>query len=152
MKEVMIEPKEIDVDFHITLLALSTVVGHTMGWIYRLAPGYTPRKADKIVDTIVQRFRDHEYYESTPLEVIQVVSNELDEILDYLYDFKEFKELNLSQKEFKDGIKVDDPNRLSYLVLNKSMEYSEEDDFIDLDALKRNIKNSIQNEWDSDKY
>ena len=93
MKEVMIEPKEIDVDFHITLLALSTVVGHTMGWIYRLAPGYAHRKTDKIVDTIVQRFRDHEYYESTPLEVIQVVSNELDEILDYLYDFKEFKEL-----------------------------------------------------------
>jgi hypothetical protein len=143
MSEVKTEPKEVEIDFQYFELTLDTTIGHTMGWIYRLAPNYAPRKATEIVETICKRFRSYYRYQKEPVERIMLLdTDELSKVLEYLFNFKDFRELNLSQKEFDEGVNVDSSDRLMIMVYNLNSS-EPENDFIDLSILKRNIIKSI---------
>lgn len=112
----------------------------TTGWLYSLAPGHKPRFINEIVDEMIVRFKrgaqhignDFFYHEINQFDLRLFVE-------DILMPIKQFKDLNLSNKEYGLGIDVDDPNRQKFIFTSRYSSIPEDEDFIDLDACIMNI-------------
>ncbi len=58
----------------------------------------------------------------------------------------EIRDWNLSQVEYQNGVKVDDEKRDGFVFVSRYGQPQPEHDFIDIDALKRNIAVSLERE------
>ena len=56
-----------------------------------------------------------------------------------LMPIDKFRDLNLSPREYKQGIGVDDPNRPKFQFVSAFDSIPDDDNFVDLDACIRNI-------------
>ena len=122
---------------------------HTVsGVLYDLAPSHKPRRIDEIIEQCC-KFCDERIGDEF---VIHLDEKEVwDFVKDMIYDFKPFRQLNLSQAELDNGITdCDDPNRKGgfaacfvghddngdVVSIETTKNYN---DFIDLDAAVQNI-------------
>lgn len=118
-----------------TIISLSSFINTSVGQIYRLAPNYNPRNIGIITSKIIEEFKkdaqticDSFFYYSVDLNEVQKFTENI------LMAIDEFQELNLSEEEYRNGVKVTDERSGHY------------DDFVDLDACIRNIANIIVND------
>lgn len=128
---------------HLTERTLMCLIG---GQLFNQAPNRQPRKAEIIMTKFRDSFRekahnDNEYYS------IAIEEKESQKFIkDLLFNIPEFKELNLSQVEFDNGISVDDESRAKFKFSSAYDKYTTESwktDFIDLDAFIQNIMYAI---------
>lgn len=114
-----------------------------IGVIYELAPNHKPRKIDEIISHIENYFYVHDITDEN--HWLQLWADEADLINfvdEVIGDCNAFRELNLSQVEFENGVSIDDP-REGYVFVTFGCEPAPEHDFIDLDACKRNIADDL---------
>ena len=110
------------------------------GCIYELAPYHKPRFIDEIVDEIIKRFKkdcksigtDFFYYEVELKDLYKFIENILKPI-------DKFRDLNLSPREYRQGIDVEDPNRPKFQFVSAFDSIPKDDCFVDLDACIQNI-------------
>ena len=136
-------------------ISLRVVVQSIAGQLYAQAPAYNPRKSEIIMKKVVENYLD--FIRSKDSDITDDIifdkaynsipeKNLVDFIKSLIWDIPEFKELNLSQREYENNISVDDPNRSKYRFVTRydvdTME-SIRDDFIDLDAFLNNIIRNI---------
>lgn len=127
------------------------------GQLFSQAPNKEPRRAEIIMRKVRDNFRKQaksfkEYY------YIELEYNNKSEIFDFisnlLMSIEEFQELNLSQIELDQGIKVDDPSRSKFSfhsMYDKVNSESWKNDFVDLDAFIRNVYTNIMNHIERDR-
>lgn len=117
---------------------LMFVVG---GLLFKQSPNKQPRKAETIMVKVRDAFRkdafnDNEWY------TVHVPTGKMYSYIEKLmYSISEFEELNLSQIEYDNGVKIDD-DREGYLLSSAYDKYDKDswkDDFVDLDAFIRNV-------------
>lgn len=131
----------------------SEVVGHIAMWLYRLAPKHRPRKVDSIIDSVI-KYMDNTF--TTPMKSDPEFRTRDFEDKDSLYSYidtmmkriKEFRELNLTWREYVSGIDVDSPDRESVVVFTsmysvKPADAWFEQDFVDLDAFVQDVTSSL---------
>lgn len=126
-------------------VSLNEFIRVTTGWLYSLAPGHKPRFINEIVDEMIVRFKrdaqhigdDFFYHEVNWFGLRVLVEN-------VLMPIKQFRDLNLSKREYGLGIDVDDPNRTEFVFVSRGSSIPEENNFIDLDACIRNIVSSLE--------
>ena len=118
---------------------LDDFIENAVGVIYYLAPYHKPRHMDEIMDGIIENFKVgakqplNLYYHDVELKDLYKF------ISDILMPIDRFRELNLSQREYDAGIKVDDENRQEFVFTSMYTDIPDYDDFIDLDACIQNI-------------
>lgn len=118
---------------------LMFVVG---GLLFRQAPNRSPRKAEIIMQKVKESFRKEAYNDNEWYTVHVPIDEMRDYIEKLMYSISEFEELNLSQIEFDNGVKVDDEDRGKYYFSSAFDKYNKDswkDDFVDLDAFVRNV-------------
>jgi len=121
-------------------VSLNEFIRVATGWIYELAPYHKPRFIDEIVDEIIRRFKadcrsigtDFFYYEVELKDLYEFIKN-------ILMPIDKFRDLNLSPREYKQGICVDDPNRPEFQFVSAFDSIPDDDNFVDLDACIQNI-------------
>lgn len=124
----------------IVCVSLSEFIRVATGWMYGLAPYHKPRFIDEIVDEIIKRFKadcksigtDFFYYELELKDLYEFIEN-------ILMPIEKFRDLNLSPREYEQGIAFDDPNRPKFQFVSAFGSIPEEDSFVDLDACIQNI-------------
>lgn len=116
------------------------------GQLFDQAPNRQPRKAEIIMRKVRDVFRkgaqnQNEFY------YVRIESGKLyDWLKDILFAIPEFQELNLSQVEFENGVKVGDGSRAKFNFTSRYDVYNSESwksDFVDLDAFVRNACNML---------
>ena len=139
----------------ITTWPVYIIAEHTAAALYGLAPRHQPRKMEYIMSKFVSRMETHEqvkshgatgtekfYYFETDFDGIRTI------IHDLLFGIREFRELNLTQKEYEAEVDPDDPNRGGFVLTSRYDVYPEDhwkDDFVDLDAAIQNIMCGLRN-------
>jgi hypothetical protein len=121
-------------------VSLNEFIRVATGCIYEIAPYHKPRFIDEIVDEIIKRFKancksigtDFFYHEVELKDLYKFIENILKPI-------DKFRDLNLSSREYAQGIDVDDPNRPKFQFVSAFDSIPEEDNFVDLDACIQNI-------------
>jgi len=121
-------------------VSLNEFIRVATGWIYELAPYHKPRFIDEIVDEIIKRFKtncksigtDFFYYEVELKDLYKFIEN-------ILMPIDKFRDLNLSPREYKQGIDVDDPNRPKFQFVSGFDGIPNDYNFVDLDACIQNI-------------
>lgn len=121
-------------------VSLDEFIRVTTGCIYELAPYHKPRYIDEIVDEIIKRFKtncksigtDFFYYEVELKDLYGFIKN-------ILMPIDKFKDLNLSPREYKQGIDVEDPNRPKFQFVSAFDSIPDDNNFVDLDACIQNI-------------
>lgn len=121
-------------------VSLDEFIKVATGNIYELAPYHKPRFIDEIVDEIIGRFKtacksigtDFFYYEVELKDLYKFIEN-------ILMPIDKFRDLNLSPREYKQGIDVDDPNRPKFQFVSAFDSIPDDDCFVDLDACIQNI-------------
>ena len=118
-----------------TIISLPSFINTSVGQIYRLAPNYSPRNIGIITTKIIEEFKKDAQRISNDFFYYSVDVNEVQKFTEnILMAIDEFQELNLSEEEYRNGVKVTDERTGHY------------DDFVDLDACIRNIANIIVND------
>lgn len=121
------------------------------GVLYRMAPGNSPRKIETIMCKLKHEFERHEHSYRDYEMLVTVTSIDLVKFIHgLLFKIPEFTELNLSQREYYEGVSVNDENRPQYMFTDAFSNVKEEDDFVDLDAAIRNIANELVRIQDDD--
>ena len=118
------------------------------GQLYDQAPDRNPRKADIIMKKVKEAFRsDPMCFNDNEFRTIRIEEcNVYNFVHNLLMNIPEYVELNLSQIEFDNNVKVDDPDRLQYKFVSRydvNDSESWKSDFIDLDAFIRNVVNEL---------
>jgi hypothetical protein len=132
------------------------LVGHIAMWLYRLAPKHRPRKVDSIIDDVI-KYVDDTF--TAPLKSDPEFRTHDFENRDSLYSYidtmmksiKEFRELNLTWREYISGIDVDSPDRESVIVFTSRYKVESadawfEEDFVDLDAFVQDVTYTLLEE------
>lgn len=118
------------------------------GQLFAQAPLCQPRKVDIIMKKVGEQFRKDAVETMSQWFVLMVEEDKLKEYLrKTLLSIPEFEELNLSQMEYDNGVKVHDEDRGKFKFTSAyDVETSEswKYDFIDLDAF---IGNAERNIW-----
>ena len=152
-RKLMLEaalPKAMTEDMlNIITIAENDFIGVTVSTVYQFAPMYKPRKIDKIVEHI------HDWFEKNRInkhfKPLIVIKNNLEEITkkveEILLSCEEFKELNLSQREYEKGIAVNNKNRRN-LFTGIGYKIDPLDDFIDLEACISSIAHKLKEEME----
>lgn len=113
------------------------------GQLYEQAPNHTPRNADIIMTKVRDKFREHAYLDKIFNSYSMVISIENNGLYNYIHDLvyaiPEFVDLNLSQYEYENGVKVDDPDRGKYMFIDRYSVVPWENSFIDLEAFIQNV-------------
>lgn len=122
------------------------------GQIYDQSPNRQPRKAHEILMKARDSFRQRAtnlnefYYWEIPLDTtedIEILDKTLQEML---FAIEEFEEMNLSQIEYDNGVKVSDESRPRFGFTSAYDVYNNESwkhDFVDLDAFIRNLLHEL---------
>lgn len=121
-------------------VTLREFIDNVVGTIYCMAPYHKPRFIDEIVSSVIEKFKadckssgsDFFYHEIALKDLYQF-------IYDTLMPIDKFRDLNLSQREYDAGIKVDDESRAKVVFVDRYTTIADYDDFIDLDACIQNI-------------
>lgn len=129
-------------------VSLNEFIGIAIGKIYELAPYHKPRFIDEITDEIIKRFKidcsmighDFIYHEVELKDLYKFIKN-------ILMPIDKFRELNLSPKEYRQGISVDDENRPKFQFVSAFFDVAEDDNFIDLDACIQNIFSVYEHQY-----
>lgn len=119
-----------------------------IGSIIEAAPGRKPRKLDKIINHIIEALNKEDKRNpfkptKSPTEFQIGNCKDFDAVLDtvkYALDCDEIRELNVSNNDYKKGVKYGDQEGVM-IVTATSPEPNVDDDFVDLDALYRNAAN-----------
>lgn len=137
------------------------LVGHIAMWLYRLAPKHQPRKADiimKHVNSRIDSVLDIPIKHDPEFKIRDFEDrNDLYKFVDELMkNIKEFRELNLTWKEYDAGVDVDSPDREGSIAFSSMCDVrSSEDwytkDFIDLDAFVQDVVYSVLLEEEAEK-
>lgn len=123
------------------------------GQLFDQAPNRQPRKVYEIMRQVRDNFRKDarkfgdDFYYLSVADLPKYVYN-------LLFNIPEFKELNLSQIEFEQGVKFDDKERPRYRLVSRFNTGGEESwkrDIIDLDAFSRNVVDTIYKLADADR-
>lgn len=113
------------------------------GQLYEQAPNNAPRNADIIMTRVKDKFREVAYLNKNFNSYSLLVSVENNGLHTYIrslmHAIPEFVDLNLSQYEYEDGVKVDDPNRKKYMITDRYSVVPWKNDFIDLEAFVQNV-------------
>lgn len=138
------------------IISNSELVGHIAMWLYRIAPKHRPRKVDSIIDSVI-KYVDDTF--TAPLKSDPEFRTRDFENKDSLYSYidtmmksiKEFRELNLTWREYVSGIDVDSPDRESVVEFTsmykvESVDAWFEEDFVDLDAFVQDVTHSLLRE------
>lgn len=138
------------------VISKAEMIGHIAMWLYRLAPKHRPRKVDFIIDSAIKYMNDTF---TTPLKSDPEFRTHDFENKDSLYSYidtmmksiKEFRELNLTWREYVSGIDVDSPNREPVVVFTSRYKVDSadawfEEDFVDLDAFVQDVTYSLLKE------
>lgn len=124
------------------------------GQLFAQAPLCQPRKVETIMKKVFDQFRKDATESMSQWFVLMIEEDKLEEYLrKVLLAIPEFEELNLSQIEYDNGVKVHDENRGKYKFTSAyDVETSESwrDDFIDLDAFIRNAMRNMYMLIDND--
>ena len=122
------------------IISLDSFILFTVGEIYCLAPYHKPRFIDEIVDEIIKRFKENCERVAIDFYYYEMELDDLPKFVEkILMSIDKFRELNLSPKEYKQGVRVDDENRKGFVFFTAFSNAPEEDNFVDLDACIRNI-------------
>lgn len=121
-------------------VSLYDFIKYAVGEIYYLAPYHKPRFIEEITDEIIINFKkncqqigdDFFYHEIALKDLYEFIS-------DILMPIDKFRELNLSQREYEQGVSVDDENRGKFQFVDRYTSIPDYDNFIDLDACIQNI-------------
>lgn len=121
-------------------VSLNDFIKYAVGEIYYLAPYHKPRFIEEITDEILANFKkncqqignDFYYHEVALKDLKQFIS-------DILMPIDKFRDLNLSQREYEQGVSVDDENRGKFQFVDRYTSIPDYDNFIDLDACIQNI-------------
>lgn len=128
------------------LLTASNVLGMVGFYAYSQCPNNSPRKIEIVMSKLkIKIEKDFELpFESD--KTFYTKELEQEKVYEYIYkllhDIPEFKEWNLSQIEYDNGIKVDDENRPKYSFTSAYDVRDEnywKNDFVDLDAFINNV-------------
>ena len=140
------------------LISIADILGSVAGQLYSQAPNYTPRFFGKIMEglrseieridnTEKEKFKFENKDTYNEFTTFRIKSNNVEFFIgQILSSIPEFIDLNLSQNEYINGIKVDDESRSKftfvsmYDVMNKDSHLY---DFIDLDAFIRNVATKL---------
>lgn len=138
------------------IITKSELVGHVVMWLYRLAPKHRPRKVDSIIDSVI-KYVDDTF--TTPLKHEPEFRTRDFENKDSLYSYidtmmksiKEFRELNLTWREYISGIDVDSPDREPVVVFTSLYQVESadawfEEGFVDLDAFVQDVTSTLLRE------
>lgn len=106
---------------------------------------YLPGNLERVLNAANDRLAP--FFDATDLQLIEVTDRELIDIIEpVLKSIPEFNDWNLSKVEREHGISFDDENRPPFAFISRYGSPREESDFVDLDALIRNIANDCQRE------
>lgn len=139
-----------------------TFVGNCIGTIVRMAPANKPRKLEIINDKLIAYFRENTkqfavnkegqpYPETSEyINYPKMTEEQIKKLINNIVSIKEIEELNLSNYEYNKGVSVNDENRPTWCFVDRYSQQNEDDNFIDLWALTRNIFSAIYNEITED--
>lgn len=122
------------------------------GVIYRMHPYNKPENFDKIMDALLKRLDTKaEIHKGKKLTFILLEYESINDfekkLKEFLFNIKEFRQLNISKKLKDAGVEDIDDKRNSGIVFSTRYDINIEDDrykdFIDLDACVQNIVRSI---------
>ncbi len=128
------------------------ILGYVAMWTIRQSP-FFPDNLDPILRELQDRIESSSRFQAVkplPDGYRAMEFTDWRELHGYLVPITEsillFRELNLSTVEKEKGIGVDDPKRSPFTLVGAAFGPKPEDDFVDLDALRRNVCTSI--EWE----
>ena len=122
------------------------------GVIYGMHPYHKPENFDKIMDALLKRLDTKaETYKGKKLTFIMLEYESIDDfkkkLKEFLFEIKEFRQLNISKKLKDAGVEDIDDERNSGIKFSSRFDRDTEDerytDFIDLDACIQNIVFSV---------
>lgn len=145
------------------VLSKRAFLGHCVMCIVQQAPANMPRKIEKIIYELNKYFRENtrmfaldKFGNQIPetsdfINYPTMAEDEIKKLVDNIVSIKEIEELNLSNNEYKNNVTVDDENRPKFTFYDRYSKEDDDNDFIDLDALTRNIFNGLMHELIEDK-
>ena len=122
------------------------------GVIYRMHPYHKPENFDKLMDTLLEHLDTKaEIHKGKKLTFIMLEYESINDfrkkLKEFLFEIKEFRQLNISKKLKDAGVEDIDDKRNSGIKVSTSYDVNTEDDkytdFIDLDACIQNIVCSV---------
>ena len=122
------------------------------GVIYRMHPYHKPENFDKIIDALLKRLDTKaEIHKGKKLTFILLEYESINDfkkkLKEFLFEIKEFRQLNISKKLKDAGVEDIDDKRNSSIKFSTEYDVNTEDerytDFVDLDACVQNIICSI---------
>ena len=122
------------------------------GVIYRMHPYHKPENFDKLMDALLEHLDTKaETYKGKKLTFIVLEYESINDfkkkLKEFLFEIKEFRQLNISKKLKDAGVEDIDDKRNSGIVFSTRYDINTEDDrykdFISLDACIQNIVRSI---------
>ena len=122
------------------------------GVIYSMHPYHKPENFDKIIDALLERLDTKaETHKGKKLTFIMLEYESINDfekkLKEFLFEIKEFRQLNISKKLKDAGVEDIDDKRNSGIIFSTRYDINIEDDrykdFIDLDACVQNIVRSI---------
>lgn len=114
-------------------------------WAISQCPTHIPRKFEIVLKTFKEEIRkkfddydkDFYYYDfDSQIEIEKW-------LYETLFKIEEFKQWNLSENEFNNGISIDNPNRKNMALESSYDVIDPKDNFIDLNALVRNMSKHL---------
>lgn len=122
------------------------------GVIYRMHPYHKPENFDKLIDVLLKRLDTKaEIHKGKKLTFILLEYESINDfkkkLKEFLFEIKEFRQLNISKKLKDAGVEDIDDKRNSGIKVSTSYDVNTEDerytDFVDLDACIQNIVFSV---------
>ena len=122
------------------------------GVIYRMHPYHKPENFDKLMDTLLEHLDTKaETYKGKKLTFIVLEYESIDDfkkkLKEFLFEIKEFRQLNISKKLKDADVEDIDDKRNSGIKFSTRLDIDTEDerytDFVDLDACIQNIVFSV---------
>jgi hypothetical protein len=131
------------------LFTVVDMVGGLVYCAYKQDPYMCPSKIDVVIEKWVEMirpdFKEFDSSSNSSLQTGRFSLEEIEKLISRLHEIPEFRDWNLSRAEIRKGISVDDPNRPPFAISSHYSCPSQEYDFIDLDALTRNVVRFL---WD----
>lgn len=123
------------------------VVSEFVRWIVRLHPDTTLPDLNLIALRLDEWWKPF-FKRNDDQAILEIETKKMRRLCELCTkDIHEIKDLNLSKVEREAGVKVDDPSRPSFVGSSRYDHPLPEHDFIDLDALARNVVLEIAKGW-----
>lgn len=130
------------------IVPFDDIIKAVAGCIYYLAPNNKPRNMETIMMAFVDKLKTNRYVNRVcpTTHVRYYLDGNRSEVMriirEVLFDILEFRQLNLSEREYLMGVDVDDEEKrhsIAFVSRYGNPLEGTDDDFIDLDAVIQNI-------------